>query len=80
LHDNAGFCSIRADVRRFSTFFLLASSYPTVALYPLELAPPDVDAEERWAITGNQAAGLGVLRAGVRFVAAYPITPATEIL
>ncbi|CAA7613617.1 2-oxoacid:acceptor oxidoreductase subunit alpha [Magnetospirillum sp. UT-4] len=34
----------------------------------------------RWAVTGNQAAGLGAVRGGIRFVAAYPITPATEIL
>jgi 2-oxoglutarate ferredoxin oxidoreductase subunit alpha len=34
----------------------------------------------RWLITGNQAAGYGALRGGVRFVAAYPITPATEAL
>lgn len=34
----------------------------------------------RWSITGNEACGLGALKAGVRFVAAYPITPATEIL
>jgi 2-oxoglutarate ferredoxin oxidoreductase subunit alpha len=34
----------------------------------------------RWLITGNEAAGLGAIRGGVRFVAAYPITPATEML
>lgn len=34
----------------------------------------------RWSLTGNEAAGMGALRAGVRFCAAYPITPATEIL
>jgi 2-oxoglutarate ferredoxin oxidoreductase subunit alpha len=34
----------------------------------------------RWSINGNEAAGLGALRAGVRFVAAYPITPASEML
>lgn len=34
----------------------------------------------RWNMSGNEAAGLGALRGGVRFVAAYPITPATEIL
>ncbi|MBL8665503.1 MAG: 2-oxoacid:acceptor oxidoreductase subunit alpha [Candidatus Odyssella sp.] len=34
----------------------------------------------RWTITGNEATGLGAVRGGVRFVAAYPITPATEIL
>lgn len=44
------------------------------------LAPPREKASGRWAISGNHAAGLGALRGGVRFVAAYPITPATEIL
>jgi 2-oxoglutarate ferredoxin oxidoreductase subunit alpha len=34
----------------------------------------------RWLISGNEAAGYGALRSGVRFVAAYPITPATELL
>jgi 2-oxoglutarate ferredoxin oxidoreductase subunit alpha len=34
----------------------------------------------RWLISGNEAAGLGAIRGGVRFVAAYPITPATEML
>jgi 2-oxoglutarate ferredoxin oxidoreductase subunit alpha len=33
-----------------------------------------------WNISGNEACGLGALRAGVRFVAAYPITPASDIL
>lgn len=37
-------------------------------------------ASRRWLITGNEAAGYGALRGGVRFVAAYPITPATELL
>jgi 2-oxoglutarate ferredoxin oxidoreductase subunit alpha len=35
---------------------------------------------EKWLISGNEAAGYGALRGGVRFVAAYPITPATELL
>lgn len=35
---------------------------------------------KRWLITGNEAVGLGALRGGVRFAAAYPITPASEIL
>lgn len=34
----------------------------------------------RWNISGNEAAGLGSVHGGIRFVAAYPITPATEIL
>lgn len=44
---------------------------------PLEMRD---DAPDRWSISGNEAAGLGAVRGGVRFVAAYPITPATEIL
>jgi len=38
------------------------------------------DGTGRWMISGNEAAGLGALRGGIRFVAAYPITPATEVL
>jgi 2-oxoglutarate ferredoxin oxidoreductase subunit alpha len=34
----------------------------------------------RWNISGNEAAGLGALKGGIKFVAAYPITPGTEIL
>ena len=34
----------------------------------------------RWLVSGNEAAGYGALRGGIRFVAAYPITPATELL
>ncbi len=44
------------------------------------LAPPQATPDALWAITGNQAAGLGAVRGGVRFCAAYPITPATELL
>ncbi len=36
--------------------------------------------KKRWMISGNEAAGYGAIRAGVRFCAAYPITPATELL
>ena len=31
-------------------------------------------------ISGNEAAGFGALAGGCRFLAAYPITPATEIM
>ena len=41
---------------------------------------PGTRANKRWLITGNEAAGYGAVRGGVRFVAAYPITPATEML
>ncbi|MCP5075585.1 MAG: 2-oxoacid:acceptor oxidoreductase subunit alpha [Rhodobacteraceae bacterium] len=46
--------------------------------FPLATAMPPKD--PRWLITGNEAVGLGALRGGVRFAAAYPITPATEVL
>ncbi len=48
--------------------------------YQQRLAPPEPRDGERWIINGNEAAGLGALTAGVKFAAAYPITPATEIL
>jgi 2-oxoglutarate ferredoxin oxidoreductase subunit alpha len=41
---------------------------------------PAADPPARWNISGNQACGLGGLRGGVRFVAAYPITPASDML
>lgn len=53
-----------------------------VADWGLDLTlPPPVPSEGvRWNISGNEAAGFGALKAGIRFCAAYPITPATEIL
>jgi 2-oxoglutarate ferredoxin oxidoreductase subunit alpha len=54
--------------------YALAAQMPA---YPLAPPPPK---SRRWLITGNEAAGYGALRGGVRFVAAYPITPATELL
>jgi len=44
------------------------------------LAAPPTASGPRWLLTGNEAAGYGALKGGVRFVAAYPITPATELL
>jgi len=34
----------------------------------------------RWQVNGNEACGLGALRGGIRFAAAYPITPASDLL
>ncbi len=36
--------------------------------------------KDRWLLSGNEATGFGALRGGVRFVAAYPITPASDLL
>jgi 2-oxoglutarate ferredoxin oxidoreductase subunit alpha len=48
------------------------------ARYPLAAAP--AAGRARWLLSGNEAAGYGAIKGGVRFVAAYPITPATELL
>ncbi len=45
-----------------------------------KLAAGAAAAAKRWQISGNEAAGYGAIRGGIRFVAAYPITPATELL
>ncbi len=44
------------------------------------LAEPRPSTARRWLLSGNEAVALGAIRGGVRFAAAYPITPATEIL
>ncbi len=44
------------------------------------LSPPTTSTAKRWLISGNEAAALGAVRGGIRFAAAYPITPATDIL
>ncbi|CAG7632145.1 2-oxoglutarate oxidoreductase subunit KorA [Paenibacillus solanacearum] len=38
------------------------------------------DGRPKWFMIGNEAIGLGAIAAGCRFMAAYPITPATEIM
>ncbi len=38
-----------------------------------------VQAPERMVINGNQAIGLGALLGGVKFISAYPMTPATSL-
>jgi 2-oxoglutarate ferredoxin oxidoreductase subunit alpha len=51
----------------------------TIADVP-QVAAGEASATKRWLVSGNEAAGYGAIRGGVRFVAAYPITPATELL
>ena len=45
-----------------------------------QLASPRPSSAHRWLLSGNEATALGAIRGGVRFAAAYPITPATEVL
>ena len=44
------------------------------------LANWQAQTSSKWLMSGNEAVGLGALQGGVRFAAAYPITPATEIV
>jgi 2-oxoglutarate ferredoxin oxidoreductase subunit alpha len=39
-----------------------------------------IDPGPRWRFSGNEGCGLGALRGGIRFAAAYPITPASDLL
>jgi 2-oxoglutarate ferredoxin oxidoreductase subunit alpha len=59
--------------------YAAAANVPTVPRLAGNVAP-GASRDARWLITGNQAAGYGAVRGGVRFCAAYPITPATEVL
>jgi 2-oxoglutarate ferredoxin oxidoreductase subunit alpha len=45
-----------------------------------QLVAPKPNSARRWLLSGNEATALGAIRGGVRFAAAYPITPATEVL
>ncbi len=45
-----------------------------------QLGQAPASSSPRWLLSGNEAAGYGAVRGGIRFVAAYPITPATEML
>lgn len=55
-----------------------AANAPDLAVRKLRIS--SAKPAGRWSITGNEATGFGVLKGGVKFVAGYPITPATEIL
>jgi 2-oxoglutarate/2-oxoacid ferredoxin oxidoreductase subunit alpha len=46
----------------------------------VQLPVPALGSTGVWYMSGNQAAALGALEAGIRFVAAYPITPASDVL
>jgi len=48
--------------------------------FGMHLAAPTPSTARRWLLSGNEATALGAIRGGIRFAAAYPITPATEIL
>ena len=82
--------AVRADWKRgeaalAANLAALAAGYAAERSLTPPIAVPPVPrteggAKQRWSISGNEAAGFGAIRGGVRYVAAYPITPATELL
>lgn len=42
--------------------------------------PPPINPEPKMFLLGNEALALGAMSAGARFMAAYPITPASEVM
>ena len=68
--------ALQANVTALRAGVAAAANIDAPRKLPCSGAPP----AERWLLSGNEAAGYGAIRGGVRFVAAYPITPATELL
>jgi 2-oxoglutarate ferredoxin oxidoreductase subunit alpha len=62
-------------VRRAADYIMEATGGP---LEDFRLAEPD--GKQKLFIIGNDAIGLGAIAAGCRFMSAYPITPASEIM
>jgi len=71
-----GAAAVEASQQGVATGFQAASDID----FGMRLATPKPSKTRRWLISGNEATGLGAVRGGIRFAAAYPITPATEIL
>jgi 2-oxoglutarate ferredoxin oxidoreductase subunit alpha len=57
-----------------------ASGAAAAAALTLNMRLDPAKPAARWLISGNQALALGAVRAGVRFVGCYPITPATDLV
>ena len=70
---SAGMAAVRAGMEA-------AKNLPRFDCLPVDSGAEADQRETRWNISGNEACGLGAVRGGIRFVAAYPITPATEVL
>lgn len=71
-----GAAAIEASQAGIKTGFSVAATID----FGKQLASPKASAARRWLLSGNEATALGAIRGGVRFAAAYPITPATEVL
>lgn len=69
---------IAANVRAFNEGLRLVDEQKDRFVSPGSLpAPPEIDL---LFMMGNEAIALGAIAAGVRFMASYPITPASEVM
>ena len=73
-----GEAAVASSLKGVELGFAMADALPA-DICPKQTAPQKPKGE-RWSISGNEGAGLGALRGGIRFVAGYPITPGTDIL
>lgn len=69
-----------ADAYAASVAAVRRGAEAAASLGPAKRLGPARLSSKRWAISGNQAVGMGAIKGGIRFCAAYPITPATEAL
>lgn len=58
----------------------VAAGYALITSPSAPLARWSKQDTPRWLAAGNPLTGLGLLRGGIKFVSAYPITPATDLL
>lgn len=74
---------VSSNQEALSKGYDLARTHLSTWIYA-ERTLPDLskanEKKERWFISGNHAVAFGSLLAGCRFLSAYPITPASEIM
>jgi 2-oxoglutarate ferredoxin oxidoreductase subunit alpha len=69
---------VERNMKAFDAGLALMGSVSEAEAFALQ--PPRTQPENKIIISGNQAIGMGAIAAGCRYVAGYPITPATPIL
>lgn len=69
---------VQKNMEAIQSGYNYMNEHMTSQLEALKLPP--ADGQQRMFMIGNDAIALGALTAGVRLMAAYPITPASEIM
>jgi len=68
---------IEENLRAFDIGVEKSKDLPLMENYSLQILKGE---DDTLLLMGNEAIGLGALAAGCRFIAAYPITPASDVL